>query len=49
MLIRLAEALEDVMTAAAEERTVEGAKLWAACRPAWLLVQRLLREARRDG
>ena len=46
VLIRTAEALEDLMTETAFRQTIEERALWWACVPLWCGIQKLLREWR---
>ena len=46
-LIRLADALENVMTETGRGFTADDRAVWWTCRPLWALVQRLLKEADR--
>ncbi len=51
-LVRLADALEDLMTETGRGETADDREVWWTCRPLWVLVQRLLRrnkEGKDDG
>jgi len=43
-LIRLADALEDAMCETGRGTTAQDRALWWACKPLWVLLQKLLRE-----
>lgn len=45
-LLRLADALEDVMCETGRGATEADRKLWAACYPLWVLVQAIFRKER---
>lgn len=45
-LLRLADALEDVMCETGRGATARDRKLWAACYPLWVLVQAIFRKER---
>lgn len=47
-LIRLADALEDVMCETGRGSTAEDRALWWAARPLWMLVQRMLKGVKSD-
>lgn len=46
-LIRLADALEDLMCETGKGATANDRAVWWACRTLWVLIQRLLREWRK--
>lgn len=43
-LIRVADALEDLMTETGRGETKDDRSVWWACRPLWILLQKLLRK-----